>query len=148
MAPHLLISRFCLGPRTGRVAGREMEFPGLSTPPDHTPFIPGGSSAGAGRDREPGAYLLAPLGLAEVLLDLADHVAAGNAGDPAAAVGGRPGLVEAADRGAVVGVAGGRAGVEQLAGRQLAVEDVAADQPVLVLHLVGADHLAEQDRVG
>ena len=32
--------------------------------------------------------------------------------------------------------------------RQLAVEDVAADQPVLVLHLVRADHLAVQDRVG
>ena len=38
----------------------------------------------------------------------------GDAGDAAAAVGGRPGLVEPADRGAAVGVAGGRADVEQL----------------------------------
>ena len=52
------------------------------------------------------------------------------------------------DRGAEVGVAGRRAQVEQLVGRQLAVEDVAADEAVLVLHLVRADDLAVQDRVG
>jgi hypothetical protein len=38
--------------------------------------------------------------------------------------------------------------VEELLQRQLAVEDVAADQPVLLLHLPGAEHLAVQDRPG
>jgi len=36
--------------------------------------------------------------------------------------------------------------VEQLTRRQLAVEDVAAEQAVLVLHLVRPDHLPVQDR--
>ena len=44
--------------------------------------------------------------------------------------------------GAVVGVARRRPHVEQLLGRELAVEDVAADQPVLLLHLVRADDVA------
>ena len=56
-------------------------------------------------------------------------------------------LVEAADRRAVVGVAGRGPHVEQLRRRELAVEDVAADQAVGVLHVVRADHLAVQDRV-
>ena len=37
--------------------------------------------------------------------------------------------------------------MEQLLGRELAVEDVAADEVVVVLHLVRADHLAVQDRL-
>ena len=57
-------------------------------------------------------------------------------------------LVQAGDRRAEVGVAGRGPHVEQLVGRQLAVEDVAADEAVLVLHLVRPDHLAVQDRVG
>src|SRR5215469_11444829 len=47
---------------------------------------------------------------------------------------------------AVVGEAGGGAHVEQLLQGQLAVEDVAADQAVVVLQLVGADDVAVQDR--
>src|SRR5689334_2642338 len=41
---------------------------------------------------------------APIALDLADHVAAGDPGDPAATVGGAAGLVQPADRGAQVGV--------------------------------------------
>ena len=51
------------------------------------------------------------------------------------------------DRRREVGVAGRRPHVEQLLGRELAVEDVAADQPVVVLHLVRADHLPVDDRL-
>ena len=72
----------------------------------------------------------------------------GDAGDAAAAVRRAARLVEAGDRRAEVGVAGRGPHVEHLVGRQLAVEDVAADQPVLVLHLVRPDHLPVQDRVG
>src|SRR6188472_1844285 len=66
----------------------------------------------------------------------------GDAADTAAAVRGGAGVVEAGDRGAVVGVPRRGAHVEQLLGRQLAVEDVAADEPVLLLHLVRADDVA------
>jgi hypothetical protein len=37
--------------------------------------------------------------------------------------------------------------VEQLVGRQLTVEDVAADKPQLGLHLVGPQHLAVDDGI-
>src|SRR5450755_1539790 len=76
--------------------------------------------------------------------DLAHDVAARNAGDPAAAMGGRAGLVKAPDRGAQVRVARSGPGVAHLAERQLAVEDVPAHQAVLLLHLVWPDHLAVQ----
>ena len=59
----------------------------------------------------------------------------------------RRALVQALDRRRVVGVAGRRTHVEQLLGRELAVEDVAADQAVVLLHLVRADHLAVDDRL-
>ena len=72
---------------------------------------------------------------------------AGDAADPAAGVRGGARVVEARDRGAVVGVPGRRAHVEQLLERELAVEDVAADQAVLLLHLVGPDDVAGDDRV-
>ena len=36
--------------------------------------------------------------------------------------------------------------MEELLGRELPVEDVAADQPVLLLHLVGPDDLPVEDR--
>ncbi len=62
--------------------------------------------------------------------DLPDDIAAGDPGHAAAAVGGRARLVQAADRGAQVGVPGGRPGVVHLAQAELAVEDVPADQPV------------------
>ncbi len=67
---------------------------------------------------------------------------------PPPRVRGAGALVQAADRRAVVGVAGRRPHVEQLLGAELPVEDVAADQTPLLLHLVGADHLAVQHRVG
>src|SRR5690606_19053610 len=58
---------------------------------------------------------------ARVAQDLADDVTAGDAGHPTAAVRGAAGLVQAPDRRAQVGVAGGGAAVEQLARAQLAV---------------------------
>src|SRR5271156_1117573 len=61
----------------------------------------------------------APAFRAAVGQDLPDHVTAGYAGDPAASVGGRPGLVQAADRGAQVGVAGRGPGVAHLPQRPL-----------------------------
>jgi len=60
--------------------------------------------------------------------DLPDDIAAGDPGHAAAAVGGRARLVQAADRGAQVGVPGGRPGVVHLAQAELAVEDVPAHQ--------------------
>src|SRR5262245_45036834 len=71
-----------------------------------------------------------------VAQDLADHVASRYAGDATTAVGRAAGLVEAADRGTQIGVAGRRAAVEELARAQLTVEDVAAHEPVLGLHPV------------
>ena len=50
------------------------------------------------------------------------------------------------DRRAEVGVAGRGPHVEHLVGRELAVKDVAADEAVLVFHLVRPDHLPVQDR--
>ena len=73
---------------------------------------------------------------------------AGDAADAAAPVGGGAAVVEAGDRRAVVGVAGRGPHVEQLLGRQLAVEDVAADQAVLLLHLVRTHDVAVGDRGG
>src|SRR5439155_15057563 len=77
----------------------------------------------------------APRALA-VVEDLAHRMVSGDAAHTAAAVRCGTRLVEPFDRGAVVRVAGCRAHVEQLLERQLAVEDVSADQPVLLLHLV------------
>ena len=79
--------------------------------------------------------------------DLVHRVAPRDPGDPAAAVGGRTGLVQAPDRGTEVRVAGGGTGVEHLAQAQLAVEDVATHEPVLLLHLMRADDLPVQHRV-
>ena len=76
----------------------------------------------------------------------AGRLHARDAADAAAGVRRRARVVEPGDRGAVVGIARRRAHVEQLLERQLAVEDVAADQAVLVLHLVGPDDVAVQDR--
>ncbi len=87
---------------------------------------------------------VAPLAVA---LDLADAVVRRDAGDAAAGVRGAGALIQAADRRAVVRVARRRPHVEELLRRQLAVEDVAADQAPLVLHVVRADHLAVQDAV-
>src|SRR5690348_16419032 len=71
---------------------------------------------------------------------------AGDAADPAAGVGGRAGVVQAGHRGAVVGEAWRGPHVEQLLQGQLAVEDVAADQAVLVFHLVRAHDVGVDDR--
>ncbi len=80
--------------------------------------------------------------------ELLHGVHSGDAGDTATTVGRTARLVEAGDRRAEVGVPGRGPHVEELTGRQLTVEDVAAHQAVLVLHLVGTDHLPVQDRIG
>src|SRR5664279_5804994 len=80
------------------------------------------------------------LPLAPVPEDLARRIAAGQGGHATARVGRRAALVETLERRPVVGVAGRRAHMEELVEGQLAVEDVAADQAVLVLHVVRADH--------
>src|SRR5579875_868113 len=76
----------------------------------------------------------------------ASGLPAGNAAHPAAGVGRRTGVVEARDRCPVVGVARRGPHVEQLLERQLAVEYVAADEAVLLLHLVRPDDIAMRDR--
>ena len=73
---------------------------------------------------------------------------AGDAGDAAAAVGRAARLVQAVDRRPEVGVTGRGSHVEELIGGELAVKDVAADQPVFVLHLERPDHLTVKDRIG
>ena len=80
--------------------------------------------------------------------DLPDDVAARDSRDPAATVRRRTRLVQPFHGGTQIGVPGCRAAVEHLAGRQLTVEDVPADEAVLVLHRVRADHLPAHDRVG
>src|SRR6266571_677114 len=77
---------------------------------------------------------------------LPERLPAGDAVHAPSRVRGGRAVVQAADRRAVVGVAGGGAHVEQLVDRQLAVEDVAADQPQLLLHVVRPDHLPVDDR--
>src|SRR5690349_13593875 len=79
--------------------------------------------SGAGPDRRPFAFQAAggpvvPSRGAAVGQDLVHRVAPGDPGDAAAAVCGGARLVQAADRGAEVRVAGGGAGVEHLAQAQ------------------------------
>jgi hypothetical protein len=132
----------------------ERPGPGARPPTTTTTTDRGSSRAASGGrpPRHPGAGRADPLGSPAALgppavgQDGLDGLPPGDAADPAAAVGGRAGLVEPGDRAAVVGVAGGRAHVEQLVGRELGVEAVAPDQPPLLLHLPGPDDLAVQDR--
>src|SRR3954471_1023397 len=79
--------------------------------------------------------------------DLARRVESGDTGDATAAVRRAARLVQPRDRRAEVGVPGRGSHVEELVGGELAVEDVAADQAVLVLHLERPDHLPVEDRV-
>src|SRR4051812_1033403 len=81
----------------------------------------------------------------QVAPDLAHAVVRRDGADPAAGVRRRGGLVQAPDRGPVIRVARGRAHVEELLGRELAVEDVAPDETDFLLHVVGPDHLAVHD---
>src|SRR4029450_5202770 len=69
-----------------------------------------------------------------------------NPGHATTAVRRRRALVEAAERRAEIGVAGGGPQMEELIRGQLAMEDVPADEPVVVLHLVRPDDLPVQDR--
>src|SRR6201999_4037191 len=71
---------------------------------------------------------------------------AGHTASPTARVRGRTGVVQAGHGGAVIGEPGGGPHVEQLLQGQFAVEDVAADQAVVVLHLVRADDVGVDDR--
>src|SRR5215469_18952727 len=99
------------------------------------PYSPPRSSSASPRPLAQPRALPPPRGTA-VGEDLPYHIAPGNPGDPASPVRPRAGLVEALHRRAQVRVARRRAGVEHLPYRQLAVEDVAADQAVLPLHEV------------
>src|SRR5829696_7773400 len=83
---------------------------------------------------------------APVAPDLPHAVVRRDGAHPAAGVGCRRGLVEAPDRGPVIRVTGGRPHVEELLGRKLPVEDVAPDEPDVLLHVVRPEHLAVQDR--
>src|SRR5687768_16637582 len=73
---------------------------------------------------------------APVAPDLPHAVVRRNGADTATGVGGRRGLVETPDGGTVIRVTGGRPHVEELLGRELAVEDVAPDEPDFLLHVV------------
>src|SRR5215211_1073547 len=73
---------------------------------------------------------------APVAPDLPHAVVRRDGAHPAAAVGGRRGLVEAPDRGPVIRVTRGRPHVEELLGRKLTVEDVAPHEPDVLLHIV------------
>src|SRR5215210_4138267 len=83
---------------------------------------------------------------APVAPDLPHAVVRRDGAHPTAGVGGRGGLVEALYRGAVVRITGSRPHVEELLGGELAVEDVAPDEPDVLLHVVRPEHLAVQDR--
>src|SRR5215217_7040958 len=82
---------------------------------------------------------------APVAPDLPHTVVRRDGADATTGVGGRRGLVEAPDRGPVICVTGSRPHVEELLGRELAVEDVAPDEPYILLHVVRPEHLAVQD---
>src|SRR6516162_5908510 len=111
------------------------------------PYNPPRSSGDSPRPLAQPRSLPPPRGTA-VGEDLPYHVAPGNPGDPAASVCRRAGLIEALHRRAQVRVACRRARVEHLPYRQLAMEDVAADQAVLPLHEVRPDDLPVQHRGG
>src|SRR5215213_7950073 len=83
---------------------------------------------------------------APVAPDLPHAVVRRDGAHPATAVGGRRGLVETPDRSPIVSVTGGWPHVKKLLGRELAVEDVAPDEPDILLHIVRSKHLAVQDR--
>src|SRR6476660_2988025 len=138
------------GPRTtpARSAPAVPRVPMLLLPPGTGPvFLPGtGPVFPPGTGPAPGSPAAGAASAPGVAQDLPDHVAPRDAGHPAAAVRGGSGLVEAAYRGAQVGVAGGGPAVEHLPRGQLAVEDVAADQTVLGLHPVWTDDLPADDR--
>ena len=76
------------------------------------------------------------------------RVVAGRPGHAAARVGTRAAQVQAPDRGGVPGPARHRPHVEQLAGRDVAVEDVALGQPVVALQVQRGEHLPGQHRRG
>src|SRR5829696_441423 len=83
---------------------------------------------------------------ATVAPDLPHAVVRRDGADTATGVRGRRGLVETPYRGPVVRVTWGRPHVEELLGRELAVEDIAPDESDLLLHIVGPEHLAVHDR--
>src|ERR671921_2469819 len=79
---------------------------------------------------------------APVAPDLPHAVVSRDGADATTGVRGRGGLVEAPDGGPVICVAWGRPHVEELLCRELAVEDVAPDEPDILLHVIGPEHLA------
>src|SRR5256885_13073202 len=81
----------------------------------------------------------------EVLNDLARSVAAVDAADATTGMRARTAEIEILDRRPVVGIAGHGPPGEELVEREVAVHDVATHQAVLLLHVVGAKHLALLD---
>ena len=76
------------------------------------------------------------------------RVAAGQAADVPAGVAAAAAEVEVCHRHPVGAESGDRSEREELLEGQVTVKDVPSDEPVRVLHFVGTDHLAMQDRVG
>src|SRR3984957_14379877 len=119
---------------------------------------PPARSRGAAPIGYPGRYAAAgwsrggpPPGLpvpAQVGQDAVGRVVAGRPGHAAPRVGTRAAQVQAPDRGGVPGPARYRPHVEQLAGRDVTVEDVALGQPVVALQGHRGAHLAGQHRRG
>src|SRR2546423_1734348 len=81
----------------------------------------------------------------EVLNDLARSVAAVDAADATTGMGARAAEIEILDRRPVIRVAGHGPPAEELIEREVAMHDVAADQSVLLLHVMRAEHLAMLD---
>src|SRR6476660_9604925 len=80
-----------------------------------------------------------------VAKDLLHSQVGGHAADPAAGMACRAGLVQPVNRRPEVCVARSGPHVKQLVDGELAMEDVAADQPQLLFHVVWPDHLAVED---
>src|SRR5205823_10382305 len=81
----------------------------------------------------------------QVFQDFLGRVAAVDAADATAGMRAGTAHIEPLDRRAVVGVAGDRPPAEQLIECQVTVHDVAANQPVLLLHVERPNHLAMLD---
>src|ERR1700722_17844034 len=119
---------------------------------------PPARSRGAAPIGSPGRYAAAgwsrggpPPGLpvpAQVGQHAMGRVVAGRPGHAATGVGARAAQVQAPDRGGVPGPARHRTHVEQLAGRDVTVEDVALGQPVVAFQVQRGEHLAGQHRRG
>src|SRR5437879_1442349 len=94
-----------------------------------------------------GSFTMLPSGPRAIPLDLPDAVARRDSVHAAAGMRSAGTLIQAVDRRPVVRVSRRGAHVKELFGRELAVEDVPADQTPLALHVVWPDHLSMQHPV-